>query len=790
VSLNLEVQILGEYKNLTRATKGATKQLNGLKKSAQSVSRGINTALAAIGVGISFQVVTNSIKGLTQAAVEDIKAQTLLAQQLRNTVGASDAVVASVEEQIGKIQSATGVVDDELRPAYANLLRSTRDTTKAFRLLSLATDISAQTGKSLGSVSQALSRALNGNTASLVRFVPSVRNSTDLVGDLEKQFKGAAAAANNLDPYNRLKVAFDEVRETIGAAFLPALGGIATFIDANLPKIDALADAINNRVKAAFDGTGEAATNFGTKVIKAITDLTDFLNGTADADNVFSGISEKFKAFAPLVEGVGSVISGLIQVVKGLADGLFGWLGLFTGVEGGLENLGFILGQVGKFLQDVGYWIGFVGSIFVPFTLGIKAVNTVLKGIPGVIGKIGEGLSKLANGIGDFFRKVFGGAETRVNTATKAVDNFNKVSEKTPTKLKPLDPQVDAFTKAGDAADDAAGKVRLFDDKLVGLKNTVDGNKGPLRQFDGALGNIRTGLSGIDSLLKQLDGKKVNIQVNTNYTQTGFQGPGIDPETGRSFLEPPRKEDFPLNPRPGQVYTWYKWEGGLAVWYEQTWDGKKWSAAKKVTTGTSTTGGGTGDTVFQTRVKAIVAKLQQTLTEAKDRIKNASESFRDAVGLSFGIVENGFRARFSVSRVIAQMRRIKDAVKTFSKDIIELRNKGADAALIDELIGLGPLAGSVAARELVTSGSLNEFLGLRRDLASSGAAVGAAGNLAIAGTSTSGLQNAINSLNRTIAAGKGNTYNINIANPNITPQQIITAIKDYERKTGKKVFTN
>lgn len=789
MSLNLEVQILGEYKNLTRATKGATKQLNGLKKSAQSISRGINTALATIGVGISFQVITNGIKGLTQAAVEDIKAQTLLAQQLRNTIGASDAVVASVEEQIGQLQTATGVVDDQLRPAYATLIRSARDTTKAFRLLSLATDISAQTGRSLDSVSQALARALNGNRNSLVRLVPSIKESTDLVGDLEKQFKGAAAAANNLDPYNRLKVAFDEVRETIGAAFLPALGGIATFIDANLPKIDALADAINNRVKAAFDGTGEAATNFGTKVINAITDLTDFLNGTADADNVFSSISEKFKDFAPLVQGVSSIIGGLIQVVKGLADGLFGWLSMFTGVEGGLENLGFILGQVGKFLQDVGYWIGFVASIFVPFTLGIKAVNTVLKAIPGVIGKIGEGLSKLANGIGDFFRKVFGGAETRVNTATKAVENFNKVSDNTPARLKPLDTKVKQFQEAGDAADDAASKVRLFDDKLVGLKNTVNSNRGPLKQLDGALGNIRTGFSGIESLLNQLDGRKVNIQVNTNYTQTGFQGPGLDPETGRSFLEPPRKEDFPLNPRPGQVYTWYKWENGIAVWYEQTWDGKKWSAAKKVTTGT-TTGGGTGDTVFQTRVKAIVAKLQTTLEEAKERIRNASESFRDAVGLSFGVITNGFSARFSVSRVIAQMKRIKDAVKTFSKDIIELRKKGADAALIDELIGLGPLAGSVAARELVTSGSLNEFLNLRRDLASSGAAVGAAGNIAITGTSTSGLTNAIAALNRTIAAGKGNTYNISIANPNITPQQIIAEIKAYEKKTGKKVFSN
>jgi hypothetical protein len=52
MSLNLEVNILGEYKNLTKATKGASKQLYSLQTAATKISRGINGALAAIGVGI------------------------------------------------------------------------------------------------------------------------------------------------------------------------------------------------------------------------------------------------------------------------------------------------------------------------------------------------------------------------------------------------------------------------------------------------------------------------------------------------------------------------------------------------------------------------------------------------------------------------------------------------------------------------------------------------------------------------------------------------------------------
>jgi hypothetical protein len=738
VSLNLEVQILGEYKNLTKATKGATKQLNSLKKSTQSISRGINAALATIGVGISFRAITNSISSLTKAAVEDVQAQTLLAQQLRNTVGASDAVVASVEEQISQVQTATGVVDDELRPAYAKLIRSTRDTARAFRLLNLATDISAQTGKSLDSVSTALSRALNGNTASLVKLIPSIRNSTDFVADLEKQFKGAAAAANNLDPYNRLKIAFDEVRETIGAAFLPALGSIATFIDDNLPKIDALADAINTRVKQAFENAGGAAVNFGAQVTKGIEALTEVVSGNVSEDNPLKPFIDAFSDVKVLIEGLIEFAKGVGAILDGIFNGLFGFLEIFgvkvDGVGGFLRFLGEAAGNVGRLLQSgLGEGIGYVLSFFVPLTKTIDFAILIFKGLFAIIGKVIKPIQQFGKAITDLaevgFKGLLRGADGAVKPITELADKVFKI-------FPGLQKLTDFFTKTLPNAIKNSPFGKWVDQYLITpLSNFIkfaDRELGALRSLLG-IGNLGEG---------DRDTTSTTTTTNKPFSNSG--------ETNRFNRLRNAADDLEEDPGPG----------------------------------------GTGDTPFQKRVKAIVAKLQTTLEEAKARIKNASESFRDAVGLSFGVITNGFSARFSTSKVIAQMKRIKDAVKTFSKDIIELRKKGADAALIDELIGLGPLAGAAAAKDLLTSGSLNEFLGLRKDLASSGAAVGAAGNLAITGTSTSGLQNAINGLNRTIAAGKGNTYNISIANPNITPQQIIAEIKAYEKKTGKKVFSN
>lgn len=736
MSLNLEVQILGEFKNLTKATKGATKNLQSLQKSTQSISRGINAALATIGVGISFQAISRGIKDLTLAAVEDVKAQTLLAQQLRNTVGASDELIKSVEEQIGQVQSATGVVDDELRPAYANLIRVTRDTSKAFRLLNLATDISAQTGRSLSSVSLALSRAVNGNSTALIRLVPSVKNSTDVVGDLEKQFTGAAAAANNLDPYNRLRVAFDEVRETIGAAFLPALGSIATFIDNNLPKIDALAAAINIRVTTAFDNAGDSAVNFGAKVSRGIDALREVVSGDISEGNPLKGFVDGFKDFQVLIDGAVDFIKGVGAVLDGIFNGLFGFLELFgveiDGVGGFIRFLGETLGGIGRSLQAFGEGIGFVLSFFVPFTKTIDFALLIFRGFASIIGKVIKPVQDFGKAISDLAEVGFKGLLRGANDAVKPITNLADRVFKIFPGLQKL---TNFFTKTIPNAIKNSPFAKWVDQYLIT----------PLRNFinfaDREIGALRS-LLGIGNL-----GDGENETGSTTNTTSRVSSSG---ETNRFNRLRPVIEDGLGTPPPG----------------------------------------GTGDTPFQTRVKAIVAKLQQTLTEARERIKNASESFRDAVGLSFGVITNGFRAKFSVSRVIAQMNRIKAAVATFSKDIIELRNKGADAALIDELIGLGPVAGAAAAKSLVNSSSFDEFINLRRDLASSGAAVGAAGNLAINGTSTSGLTNAINLLNRTIAAGKGNTYNISIANPNITPQQIIAQIKAYEKTTGKKVFSN
>lgn len=223
MSLVLNVEILGEFKKLTTATTGAAKDLNSLKKTTDKISKGMKTALAAVGLGFSLSVVVRELKEASKAAIEDVKSQELLALSLQASTKATDNQIAAVEKIIGKYQMQAAVADDELRPAFAKLTQTTGDLEESSKLLGIALDVSAGSGKSLDAVTQAMSRALNGSTGALERLLPAVKGVDDPIAFLAQRFDGAAEAAANTDPYQRMNILFGELQEQVGMALLPYL---------------------------------------------------------------------------------------------------------------------------------------------------------------------------------------------------------------------------------------------------------------------------------------------------------------------------------------------------------------------------------------------------------------------------------------------------------------------------------------------------------------------------------------------------------------------------------------
>ncbi len=158
MSLVLNVEILGEFKKLTSASKGAQSELQGLNKRISGFASSAGKAFASIGVGLSFALVARELTEATKAAIEDRKSQELLAVALRNTIKATDAQIDSVEESIKQMSLQSAIADDELRPAFQKLAIATGDISEANRLMAIALDASAATGKSLDQVTQAMAR--------------------------------------------------------------------------------------------------------------------------------------------------------------------------------------------------------------------------------------------------------------------------------------------------------------------------------------------------------------------------------------------------------------------------------------------------------------------------------------------------------------------------------------------------------------------------------------------------------------------------------------------------------
>lgn len=252
-------RILTQYSAV--GSKAAKRDIANLGKSFDHFAKRATQAFAVAGAaGAAFAVKTgiDSIK----AAMDDQKSQVLLANSLRNTTGASDAAIASMEDYIGKLQLAVGVADDKLRPSLSILASATGNLTQAQRLQGIALDISARRNLDLEAVSLALAKAQNGNVGALqklgIKLSAATLKSKNFYlaqQELAKTFKGASAAAAETmtGRLERMKIAYSEIQETLGYALLPVVMKFTDYIVTNvLPKIQLWVDANKDKLAKSF----------------------------------------------------------------------------------------------------------------------------------------------------------------------------------------------------------------------------------------------------------------------------------------------------------------------------------------------------------------------------------------------------------------------------------------------------------------------------------------------------------------------------------------------------------
>jgi len=218
---NLVVSAVSTYDN--KGLKKASKEISAFEKNLKGLTKTFGIAFGATAL-VSYG------KKSVAAFMKDEAAAKSLEQQLKNTGYAFSS--PDVEYYIANLQKMTGVLDDNLRPAFQTLLTASGSLTKSQQGLSLALDISAATGKSLEEVSMALAKGFSGQTTALSRLGAGIDKATLATGDMNKimaelQNKFSGQAKARLETYagkmDQLKVASANVSETIGKGILDAL---------------------------------------------------------------------------------------------------------------------------------------------------------------------------------------------------------------------------------------------------------------------------------------------------------------------------------------------------------------------------------------------------------------------------------------------------------------------------------------------------------------------------------------------------------------------------------------
>lgn len=321
------------------ASGGVEKGLGSIASKAALVFGG------ALGVGAAAHFVSSFIK----AGAESEKIQRVSEAIIKSTGGAAGVTAGQIDQLSTSLSNMSGVDDELIKSAenvvltFTNIKNSAgagndifNQTTQAALDMSTvlggdATQAALQLGKALNDPAQGLSKLARSGvsfTEQQKEQVKALQASGDLLGaqkiilgEVNREFGGAAAAA--ADPFQRMKVASDNLKEAIGSGLIPVLApaatAIANFINDHTTQItNGLQAAIHGVVGAVqflipgFENLAKAAG----KVIDVFTPLVEA--GVRLVQDVFEKLNPSLDGAAKNSDILATSIAGVVTALAGL----------------------------------------------------------------------------------------------------------------------------------------------------------------------------------------------------------------------------------------------------------------------------------------------------------------------------------------------------------------------------------------------------------------------------------------------------------------------------------------
>jgi hypothetical protein len=302
---------------LKKGVKSATTEVQSFGDRAAAFGKKAALAFAAAGAAFTAFAIS-----AVKAAAQDQAAQQKLADTIKATTNATASQIAGIDRYITKTSIAAAVTDDQIRPALARLARSTGDVEESQDLLALALDLSAASGKSLETVTNALAKSHEGSNTALKKlglgldenYLKTASNE-QIVKDLTKTYGNFSEnqAKTAEARFRSMSIAINESKEAIGAALLPVAEKLATFVlETLIPAIDGFIGGLtgNEGLKDSLTESQKNMFAWGERVRGLIDTIVKFKDELLVVGGVIAGIF--------IVSKISAGVAATIAVIKSL----------------------------------------------------------------------------------------------------------------------------------------------------------------------------------------------------------------------------------------------------------------------------------------------------------------------------------------------------------------------------------------------------------------------------------------------------------------------------------------
>lgn len=324
-SAAFEKGLSGSQKTLARFNKDMQRASANFTAIGKTLTLGLTVPIAGLGVA--------SIRAAKESA--DAFGQVEAALQSMGAV--SGKTLDDLGKQADRLMNASLFDDDDiLRNVTANMLTFGNIAGANFdraqvAVVDLATRMKMDLQSATVLVGKALNDPLKGLTAltragiqftdgqraaiaSMVKAGDVAGAQAIMLGELEKQFGGAAKAAQNADPFNKFRDAMDSMSEAIGNKLLPVLTPLINSVTRAIEGFNGLAPPLQNAILLAA-GVG-AVVGPLTIALGALTSAIGTIAvslGVAGAETALLGA-----ALTLLTGPVGLVVAGIAAATGGM----------------------------------------------------------------------------------------------------------------------------------------------------------------------------------------------------------------------------------------------------------------------------------------------------------------------------------------------------------------------------------------------------------------------------------------------------------------------------------------